>query len=732
MKKTVTILFILMSILLFVCSERQPTGPSSNDDYILEAVETIDSDGGAIVIEDFSLIIPAGAFDAAYEISVYTTSDDNDFGEYSATRLFAVHGLPETYSKSLRLALKYTGTISGESYIGFGKLAKDIMTGDSSVVYRAIAATDSSGFLVCSVNQQGSPVNALKKTISFKNENDNPNPGELVHIQGSKDYKTDYADHFTIELPNNLVNRIEDVKTILEDCYNIITGDIGISFPSDWKLPIEVYFKPMKVEAVWYFIDPYEGTFNINAPNSLIASSSRLPEFKSMFGQSLFHACLSGFSGGVYHPETDMWELYWLRIATETWAEELFSEPGSYKAPSEFPGNEMAPFMGIKKNIGSTMVSAGSHGYGMSAMIKYLVDDTNYGFPGLVNTYKSLSQETPIEALITNVKTPVADWWPKFFIQYVGGNIYGVPSSVFTKTENLSGTWDINSDTDIEKKFTSGEIISYPDMSAKLFAVNLNHSTIDPSANLRIEVSGDETDDFDFLTTIAFVLKNDILEYIGHAHASVADLEIPGLRNYYDQGWRQFLIVVVNSNFNAPYTGTSNIYLTLTVEETLSELDFNTCTVDVKVTGRYNRITPDSNYTTDVCTINPASTGYQGSFSNNTFNGSYFKTEGPNITVTGSIEAVLDENHTTILSLNWSENHVNIEHNWTQTKALSAQNIPLGYSSDWLMVFAVLGETVTDHIITIRNDQSSDGLSYAIQEYWSDADSYIEVEFYTE
>ena len=50
------------------------------------------------------------------------------------------------------------------------------------------------------------------------------------------------------------------------------------------------------------------------------------------------------------------------------------------------------------------------------------------------------------------------------------------------------------------------------------------------------------------------------------------------------------------------------------------------------------------------------------------------------------------------------------------------------------MVFWVSGEAVTDHIITLKDEQTSadDGLNYFIQNFESRDDSHIYVEFYTD
>ena len=59
-------------------------------------------------------------------------------------------------------------------------------------------------------------------------------------------------------------------------------------------------------------------------------------------------------------------------------------------------------------------------------------------------------------------------------------------------------------------------------------------------------------------------------------------IEIQGIRNYYNNGIKQFLIVVVNSTGLPPYENKSNVYLTLKVEAPSSnELNYKYCHLNI-------------------------------------------------------------------------------------------------------------------------------------------------------
>ncbi len=162
--------------------------------------------------------------------------------------------------------------------------------------------------------------------------------------------------------------------------------------------------------------------------------------------------------------------------------------------------------------------------------------------------------------------------------------------------------------------------------------------------------------------------------------------------------------------------------------EKMDSLTYNHCDLEMEVIGQYKYVTNDTSYTQDADIILGAVS--TGSFSGNTYTGSYSEAVGTSVKITGNVEAVLDESRTKIDSFNWSEQLVHPS--YTVNKVLKAKDISFSSTSSGF-VFSIMGETVKDHIITLKDDQISNaGLSYSIKNYQSQFDSYILVEFYTE
>ncbi len=133
--------------------------------------KTIGVDGGIVGNDDFKLTIPTGAFDGNYKISVIKIEDDGAFGENTVTPSFKLSGIPNNYSKPLKIIAKYHGELSEESYMGSRKKVYDIINADSSIVYDLFSATDSLGYLISSIPFNTN--NNLSKSDNTSDETDN-------------------------------------------------------------------------------------------------------------------------------------------------------------------------------------------------------------------------------------------------------------------------------------------------------------------------------------------------------------------------------------------------------------------------------------------------------------------------------------------------------------------------------------------------------------------------------
>lgn len=710
-----------------VSSDRD-TGPAP------DASETIGPAGGILEAEGVSLYIPAGAFSAAAELKLYKNTHD-DFSGNSVTEAVEVGGLPSSWNTSLRLSLACSGALSAESYIAMGAWNYDLTESDTTLMYSLHPASDSSGYLVTSLP----PVEAksLTKPVAAGTAAE-----ERVRFRGLNNYImiTD-IDHFLIYYPEDVGPQIIVLESILEECYNTLTEELDFSYTGkSRKLPLEVTVTDIKsrsgreVHADGGFYGISGSIFNTNLkgiPYLSVSKSSlatgRLAEIKKQIGQNLTHITLTmygGLNNTLLRPNHR-----WLAAAVFNWSEELFSQSGSFKVPRLFRGHEIAPFEGLRSGAGADLRGAENHGRGMSALIKYLADKQIFGLQGPAAVYEKIRTGIdPAEALITSVNSLIANWLPDFFHEYVNGNIYNVDPDFFLDPDNICRTWDVTGAEDTVMVFTSSDVEHYDNLSAKLFMINVEYDGFTDTDNLLIDAEGRAADNG--IGVIVFGVKDGSLEFLGKTKNGSADVELQDLKDYYDKGWQQFLVVVVNSQGLPPYTGDSDIDLLLKIRSDPQLPEYTQCGVMVQCERTYFR--EYSNGSSDYQTRDDKLQThgfYEGSFTGNTFTGSYSYTSNPSYTVQGSITAVLNPQKTRVQTVQWEETYSHTGSNYVEVIQFSAEDLLYDSSYYGATAYTVQGAETENHITDLKHTLSSDPLDYYVQSISGNSDSRIYVWF---
>jgi len=733
-------LFALAVLTVFAltagCSKNPVSGGDSGP--VPDAVQTVGPGGGVLETEDFSLSVPAGAFNSSVELRLYVDSFD-DFSSHAATRAYEISGLPDVYVKSLRLALKHDSSLSAESYIALGRPVVDPLISDSVRVYKFQSAIDSSGYLVCHLPAPAAAGGRAAKSGRFSGFGTD-GTDNTTSIRGVKNYKVSTpTQHFKIYYPDDMGAAVLLLKPLLEHYYDIITGDLGFSFNNrPWSWPIIVYIGEVhsslhkRLHANGHY-DPISTDPEENAQYGLPILDINEQSLRSAQYASIAQAAgpeLLQFAIGLYAGPRKMVsnvDQRWLMSAVFNWSEEYFAESGAFKKPEFFPGFEMAPFHGMRAGAIADIVSSELHGRGMAPVIKYLADDARFGPKGAAAVYASISGGTdPVTSLITNVNGLVADWWPDFFHEYVLGNIYSVAASKFLDPNNISRTWDIEDAGDTLQEFTSTDVQGYAHLSAKLFLVNLDYANISSSANLRIDADGTVTDDA--VAVIVFGVNNDDLYFLGEEKSGEATVIVENLRDYYDNGWRQFLIVVVNSMLSPPYTGKSDIDLTLKVETAAPPPDYNQIRVSVRFLRHYYREYSDGSsdyFDRDDALF--AHSFYPGSFSGNTFTANYYYTDNPSYIVEGTITATLNSDHSAVTSVDWYEKYNLTGSDYEEIISFSGSDLDLDPTYYDGIAFTVKGSVTADHISGFTHTVTSSALDYSMQSFEGTTDSRIYV-----
>ncbi|MGD9141375.1 MAG: hypothetical protein PVJ42_07520 [bacterium] len=583
MKQHCSLYLICILCLLLGCSGDTTTGPDPDDGtYTLEETQTVGAAGGTIEIDDFSLTVPAGAFDGDHTLKLFASSEDRPFDQNQVTRAFRLVGLPDDFSLPLRLSIKYEGTLSEESLVALGGRFFDYVRGDSVTAFGPYVASDSSGHLVCEIPPDSSET--MRPQQAGPNATFGPYrlPVELV-VTGLTGYDTRYIDHFWIAFPKNLIEvSAPAVDAMLEEIYTNITTDFGFEWPSQIRLNVFVEDLGPSIGASTSFVMRHTPMLAISRQH---LSRGDFTAVRVDVGKQLLSWILLGYDESGLDPGHS-----WLWHAIVAWSEEVFTDDAQYAYPGAFPGNEMAPFNGMKAGAGdgSDADQDADHGHGMSAVIKCLVDDSGFGMGGIKATYEAIEAGSdPAAALLNEMDAIITEWWPDFFRDYVGGGIYGVGGDVFTNSQNLSGTWTVDSGNDTLASFAG----DCPDLSANLYLVNLSYGSLDESASLMLTLTGELTTP---VCVMAFRVDGTSVGYLGSsASQGSAALEVPNLRDLVAGGLSKLLVVAVNSDVSETFLDESNLDLEMKIRTKPAIPGFDSFDFLIRVVGQWHYVSGD-------------------------------------------------------------------------------------------------------------------------------------------
>ncbi|NOY58529.1 MAG: hypothetical protein GXO75_06305, partial [Calditrichaeota bacterium] len=644
------------------------------------------------------------------ELKLYSLNGENPFGENSITELFKIEGLPITYSQPLFLQLKYQGSLANSSAIALGEELFIKSLGTTTTSFQMLSAKDSSGFLIVQlpVPQSSSNQSGLLKNSQPKETT------EPIKLQGITDFSPflSSSGHFKISSTDKTVS-LQDARALgdyLEDAFDTIKAR-GFQHESKRSWPVEITIKELANTVYGY------AAYSMFTGGYLEFNSKKITdhaEIRLTSGHEFFHLVQALYDNrNSYSKAKFSSDHFWLDEATAVWIEEKFTDQANYVSPIR-NGHEMAPIEGMEKGAET---DAGNHGYGMSAVIKYLCNI--YSEDILVEMYEQIfNGSSAVDAIKSATEDPDL-WYEKFLRQYVLGQIYNVQLASWVG--NKSGEFTISSKNDTLKNFSG----SYPDLSAKLYQVKLIYSDIDSSAKLAFSANGGKNE------ITVFKYKSGSIEYVDN-HAE--KLTIPDVRKIKDEGWNLF-VLVTNSKSVSPYTSTSDINL----EIKLTIPVWQVCSFLVQCEGYYRTQYldyPDSvNYAWSP--LAPTFGGYtNGYFTGNTFTGSW-----DTIDVElgdfdrGSITVTLNESRNMILSFQITQITGTIQGNpleeiWQE--ACSGTNIPWETNSLWgPLYFKVEGSETCNHLASVESvwEPSYFPILYTLQDYKCTDGSEIEISF---
>ena len=572
LKNTLYLLWFCL-VLSYGCSDS--TGPDDNNsgnNGSALATQVIGPGGGTIETDTISITIPSGSFETENELKI-SVSDIPSFDESGDTPSYRIDGIPAPFSEPITIRIKSDESNPPE-FIAVGedlycRIDKTIRT-----FYRLYPATQSNGYLECTLPAMGN--GSVTKMVAGKNAAESKINIKVTKASAYKPYTTNEG-HFKIAYPAGTVslNSVQNLGTYLEEAYTLFKNPpLNFSYYRRTEWPIDVTILDLGTEkyggqsnSMWGSVFGYNGgylEFNSQKMNDSDA-------LKITAGHEFFHIVQGFYDTRDFYTKSKFKTPWlWFDEATAVWSEEKFTTKTDY-ASAVRNGTEMRPFNGFKKGAEE---DPEGHGYSMSGVIKYLVGIHGEGF--LADVYADIfAGIDPITSLFKYTLEPEI-WLDNFYSVYILGDIYNDVSFmnvIGTKTDSF----EIKSDTDTFKLFKK----KYPDLSAKLFIIELQHKNIANAAQIIFTVDGGDKTAISIFKIKTAEKKIEYLDY------NLDSVTISDIKKLTDTGWH-LIAMVTNYTNTEPYTNTTDITLNVRVNvPDVATYDYNKFDFSFKVIGHY-------------------------------------------------------------------------------------------------------------------------------------------------
>lgn len=515
---------LTLMILLFVpagCVEDETTEPDVPVDPP-DATATIGADGGSLIHEDIILTVPGGAFSSTADLELYVEEDEDPFGETGVSKIYRIDALPGDYQLPLEVTLRYSGTLSGESFIAIGQEIT-IDTPDTSFIgvdYSLIAAEEALGFLSGEIPAPttSGALRGMKTSISsdisvflgaFTDGGSWPSPNGNFLAEG--------VDHLPASQRDYLLGSLEEAHTRFRD----LQFDYS---RATWPMKVTIVFS--------HAVDEHE-TLVFRSTNGIGVRVGHLPEFEENRVDIEYAFCRAILFTYQVRDEDD-----WIRRSIPVWS--------TYK----FEGWDESSSNALKQSVAASL--DGFPGspltedaiFGASLLLEYLVE--SYGEGILSGIMADIDDDIyAIDAIINRTGEP--EGWLTAYHQYLmTDERFGDLLEAFWRTE-MDDSATINNST-VDETFTD----TFRDFSGKWYKIDLA-TDIEDDAALKCTLDGSDAE----LTVYKF--KSGELEYVG---ATGSGFTLNDIGVMADEGWDLYALVT-NNHHESPYQGSTEIELKL-------------------------------------------------------------------------------------------------------------------------------------------------------------------------
>ncbi|MFH1121239.1 MAG: hypothetical protein V1775_15575 [Bacteroidota bacterium] len=464
MKKYFILMSLAAGILILSCKkDKKDNEPEPVPTEVASAV--IGSDGGTLQWNTFELIVPPSSFTGTFNLTLLEHQELSVQGVDEASVFYTVHGLPVRFSEPLKLSITPKSQEDGSLFLVLGEESRAVSQNVTDLHFRFEEGTMYEGKYTVDILPVPGSENLVGDTMGLT----------LGLVRNYT--KISSKGQFEIFAPASLNTAALQLMTYLDEAYTMIqSGDLAFSYARRTNWPVKVNFKKLDNSTFGNFVaSKWGNNYGFLEFNSDKAQD--LPELRITAGHEFFHLIQalydprSGFVKAISAPTH-----LWLEEASSVWLEERFANTPGYCSPIR-NGHQLAPFEGMEDGAVGNQTN---HGYGMSALIKYI--ESKFGIEQLAKIFGSIfANQSVIQAIDNNVPEPLATFYPDFINEYILGNIYS-DMSITTVVGNSAGEFESNNTIDTLKVFES----EYPGLSVKAYKFKITHTGFDEQSSLAI------------------------------------------------------------------------------------------------------------------------------------------------------------------------------------------------------------------------------------------------------
>jgi len=703
--------------LILACGKKNPVKPEPKDEDIIQA--RIGAAGGKLETSEFKLTVPAGAFAAPAELKLQLQPSPPAFSSFVKTHSFRLTGLPQNFFKDLHLSLQHNSTLSDSSFIVMASSLTSLEVDSTLLSYSFFPAHDSSGRLLCTIPARMAGTDWARKPVAWSD--DSPLSDLFDDLFGISEYDTRYYGNVScMRCPKIMLESMTTPILMVPSISAEKVTSLGLFFEKPavyYEMIVGDFKSPFGAEAQYVVMD-FGNQSDTRRPQQYLTLT-----YKKMVWNDRFAICRQTarefffrVPASYYSKRTKQYNYLsvdhvWLHAAIGSWFEEWLPPEDPNFAPTGLKGNELDIFDGLVAGGGLPGRNMRLHGYAEAPLIKYLV--THYRESALNRIYDDIAADKhPAEALRNSMADPPRVWWPDFIRRYISGEFYGIQNQTFL--DGVSRIFQIRSSRDTLTSWSD----NYPDISAKLYRIDLEYADVPAGAQLQFAVSTSATQK-ENANVMLFGINQGKLEYWTQGDT----VNVAKIRDLTQAGY-DILAVVNYSKLEAPYYRTDGITLDVRVFQPAA---FTTARFKARIEG-VRTYSDGSTWDAGVLYVNDK--WRDGTYLDNVFQAVWNITT-TNPTAEGRLVVRLDPNSSPI-KLTYFEFHETTRSGDRENlNIISKQNLAIPGQAPYLggsaRIFRIEGAQACAALASLNNHYEATWGGWNLTSFSCDDQSYVEI-----